>query len=200
MSRTQKDELSVVSLQYLRTRPLDPEVKELSDRFIKDFLMVSGLEVDDEGYIVDSEDDGIEPEYVIIKDRVLRLTNHGIIHKSDIIMDPYNNNGIMEALFIKYIKENHQDISSTNIMIYDKHPVSKTDNYGYITILFNNGAKIQTGDHYRDSTKYLDAYMRLESMTDDIIMSTLKPYDEYEKKCYIRMMDDIKAQKVMLGK
>ena len=39
---------------------------------------------------------------------------------------------------------------------------------------------ISKANHHKDTTKYLDAFMRLESMTDDLILDTLKPYDEYE--------------------
>ena len=51
-------------------------------------------------------------------------------------------------------------------------------------ILFNDGSTITTNLHYKDTTKYLEAMMRLESMGDEMIEETMKPYDEYEKKFF----------------
>lgn len=190
--------LKVVSLRNIKSRPLTKRNEELSEKFIDLFLLISGLEIDHEGYLIDSEIDSIEPEYIQIKGRVLRRTNNGILHKTDMILDPYNNTGIMEELFNQYIRVNHNSISATPIIIYDKTLSSKNDNLGYIKILYSNGSVIQTADHYRDSTKYLDAYMRLESMTDDYILDALKEFDEYEKECYDKMMDEIFKQNQML--
>lgn len=190
--------LKVISLQNIKNIPLTKKNLELSEKFIDLFLLVSGLEIDNEGYLVDSEYDSIEPEYIQIKGKVLRRTNNGILHKTDMILDPYNNTGIMEELFNQYIRINHNTISATPIMVYDQTLTSKNDNLGYIKILYSNGAVIKTADHYRDSTKYLDAYMRLESMTDDYILEALKEFDEYEKECYDKMIDELFKQNQML--
>ena len=40
--------------------------------------------------------------------------------------------------------------------------------------------------------KYLDAFMRMESMTDATVMETLRKYDEYEKSIYYE--NDIKER------
>lgn len=154
--------------------------KELSDRFIDDLLMITGYEIDHEGYIVDPEDDPIEPEYVQCKGRVLRVVKSGILHTTDIVFDPYNSVMIMEEMFKHYLATNHSEISSTQIHSYDPNRVAKLDCYGYMTILYSNGATIKTGLHYKDTTKYLDAFMRLESMVNDVVMARLKPYDDYE--------------------
>ena len=153
---------------------------ELSDQFISDLLMVTGYEIDEEGYIVDPEDDPIEPEYVQVKGRVLRVVRNGILHSTDLVFDPYNNITIMEEMFKHYLATSHTEVSSTQIHAADPNVVTKLDTYGYMTILYSNGATIKTGLHYKDSTKYLDAFMRLESMVDKVVMDRLKPYDEYE--------------------
>ena len=53
---------------------------ELSERFINDVLKITGLEEDDEGYIVDAEDDPFNPEYIVVRNKYLRHTNRGILH------------------------------------------------------------------------------------------------------------------------
>jgi len=41
--------------------------------------------------------------------------------------------------------------------------------------------------HYKDSTKYLDAFMRLESMMNNSVREILAPYDEYEKEYFTNL-------------
>ena len=53
-----------------------------------------------------------------------------------------------------------------------------------IVILLDSGYKIQIGLHWKDSTKYLDAFMRMESMTDGIIHESLDKYDIYENEFF----------------
>lgn len=157
---------------------------ELSDRFISDVLKITGYEIDSEGYIVDAEENPIEPEYMVIKGKFLRNSTGGILHRNDMIFDPYNNIGIMEELFKKYLAENHPEVSSTQILMYDNKQQPRPDKYGYMTVIYGNGASIKTSLHWKDTTKYLDAFMRLESMTDEIINDILKPYDDYENVYY----------------
>jgi hypothetical protein len=157
---------------------------EISEQFIQDLLIITGYEVDDEGYIVDSEEDPIHPEYVTCKGRLLRRTNSGIIHTTDLTFDPYNNITIMEEMFKHYLATNHTEVSSTMIHSIKEGDPVKMDCYGYMTILYSNGATIKTGLHHKDSTKYLDAFMRLESMVNDVVMNRLKPYDDFEKAFY----------------
>ncbi len=57
---------------------------ELSDRFVSDVIRITGLEIDAEGYLVDSEDDAIEPDYIAIKGKPVRYANQGILHGKDI--------------------------------------------------------------------------------------------------------------------
>lgn len=154
---------------------------QLSDQFLQDVLIITGYEIDNEGYIVDPEDDPIEPEYVQCKGRLLRRTNSGILHTTDLPFDPYNNITIMEEMFKHYLAVNHNEVSSTQIHAIREGEMAKMDCYGYMTILYSNGATIKTGLHFKDTTKYLDAFMRLESMVNDIVMDRLRPYDEFEK-------------------
>ena len=158
--------------------------EELSDRFISDVLNITGYEVDDEGYIVDTEADPIYPEYVQCKGRLLRIISGGILHSTDIIFDPYNNITIMEELFKHYLAENHPQVVTTQIHAYDPQVKMKADLYGYLVILYSDGATITTGLHYKDTTKFLDAFMRLESRVDPVVMSDLKIYDDYEKEFF----------------
>ena len=162
---------------------------ELTNRFIDDVIRITGLEIDDEGYIVDAEDDPIEPDYLIIRGKVLRLTNQGIVHTKDMIFDPYNNPIIMEEL------ESHPEVTAAQIYPYSPNDVSKVNPYGYITILYNNGAKIKTGLHYKDATKYLDAFMRMESMTDMMINDVLAPYDEFETEWFSRPENQLEQRR-----
>ena len=74
---------------------------------------------------------------------------------------------------------------SSQIYAKNMNEIPKMDSYGYIGILYGNGARIVTALHFKDSTKYLDAFMRLESMTDNLINDTLSKYDEFEKKWYL---------------
>lgn len=155
----------------------DPHI---ADQFVNDVLRITGLEYDSEGYVVDAEDNPIEPEYIIIKNKVLRYTTSGIVHAQDLIFDPYNIPSIMEELFRRYLSQCHPDVVSTQILAHSMVETPKIDTYGYITILYGNGAMIKTKCHHKDATKYLEAFMRLESMADDMIEETLNKYDEYE--------------------
>lgn len=174
-----KDIQSLINLQASQDININ-----LSEQFIQDLFRVTGYQENDEGYIVDMEDDPFDPVYITVKGKKLRHSVQGVLHKLDMIFDPYNNPVIMDELFKKYISQNHPEIVSTQVLAYKTTDTPRLDTYGYITILYGNGGVIQTGLHYKDSTKYLDAYMRLESMTDSIINDTLKPYDDYEKEYF----------------
>lgn len=157
------------------------ETAIMCDKFIEDVLRITGLEEDEEGYIVDAEDDPVSPRYILIKGKALRHCNQAILHKRDVIFDPYSNPAIMEDLYNQYIQENHPYILTTQVYAAKEGIIPRGDTYGYITILFKDGSKIQTNNHYKDCTKYLEAIMRLESMTDTMIKDTLDKYDEFEK-------------------
>ena len=156
----------------------------IADNFINDVLRVTGLEYDSEGYIVDAEENPIEPDYIMIKGKVLRHTNMGIVHNNDLVFDPYNNPIIMEELFKKYVEDVHPEIVSTQIFAASTTEIPRTDTYGYIAILYGNGARIVTNNHYKDATKYLEAFMRLESMTDTMINDVIQQYDIFEQKWF----------------
>ena len=156
----------------------------LSDKFVSDVIRVTGYDIDSEGYVVDSEADPINPEYIVIRNKALRLSNTGVLHSTDLIFDPYNNPMIMSELFNRYCEESHPEVANQSIYAYDQTQVPKINTYGYITILLDSGAKIQTGLHWKDSTKYLDAFMRMESMTDGIIHESLDKYDIYENEFF----------------
>lgn len=158
--------------------------EQLSDQFVSDVLNITGYEVDEEGYIVDTEEDPLNPEYVQCKGRLLRIVNAGILHSTDIVFDPYNNISIMEELFKHYLAENHPQVVTTQIHAYDPQVKMRADIYGYLVILYTDGATITTGLHYKDTTKYLDAFMRLESRVDAVVMNDLSIYDIYEKEFF----------------
>ena len=181
MPRTKK--IKVQSLMNIKSKMCTNP--ELADDFASDVLRVTGYECDGEGYVVDAEDDPIEPDYIQIKGKVLRYTSSGIVHSNDMIFDPYNNPMIMEELFKRYLEECHPEVVSSQIYAKNMNEIPKMDSYGYIGILYGNGARIVTALHFKDSTKYLDAFMRLESMTDNLINDTLSKYDEFEKKWYL---------------
>lgn len=159
---------------------------ELTSQFVDDVIRITGLEIDEEGYIVDAEEDPIEPDYIVIRGKALRLTNQGIVHSKDMIFDPYNNPIIMEELFRRYLAENHPEVTAAQIYPNSPKDTSRVNPYGYITILYSNGATIKTGLHYKDATKFLDAFMRMESMTDQMINDVLAPYDEFEMDWFSR--------------
>ena len=94
---------------------------ELSDRFADEVLRITGLEVDDEGYIVDTEEDPFEPDYIFVKGKMLRRTNQGLLFANDIIFDPYNNTVIIEELLRQYIQKYHPEISTYNIFVTEKN-------------------------------------------------------------------------------
>lgn len=160
---------------------------ELSYQFIEDFLRISGLEIDQEGYVVNSEVDIVEPEYIVIRGKALRRTNQGIAHSKDLIFDPYNNTLIIEELFRQYLMESHPEAITFQILNSQKDKQPKPNTFGYIMIMFSNGAQIQTCNHWKDSTKFLDAWMCCESYIRPMIDDILKPYDEYEKEYFAEL-------------
>lgn len=168
----------LIDLTNIKCRTCDN--KELSDQFIDDFLRVVGFEIDEEGYIVNTEDDPIEPDYIVIRNKALRRANNGILHSTDLLFDPYNNPMIMEEMFRNYIVENHPEVCNFQIMGKSEGVHYKMNSIGYITIRYNNGAVVNTNIHFKDSTKYLEAFMRMEGMGDSLIAETLIPYDSYE--------------------
>lgn len=157
---------------------------ELSNSFIDDFLRVSGYVIDDEGYIVNDEDDILNPDYIIIKGKLLRHTTQGVLHDTDLIFDPYNNCLILEELFKRYIIECHPQISAFQIFNAKKDVPTSINCYGYMIVLYDNGAQIITDNHWKDSTKFLDMWYRLESHDPDTIRNILKPYDDYEEQFF----------------
>lgn len=163
--------------------------QELSNRFIDDTLRVLGYETDDNGYVIDAED-MYDEKIICVKDKKLRIPK-GIYHDTDMIFDPYNNNIIMANLFNMYLTQNRQDVSSSTIFITEKKLKYKSDVNGFISILFSNGDTITTNQHIKDSTKYLEALMRLESMTDVIIKPILQPYDDFEKIVYEQTLKEL---------
>jgi hypothetical protein len=167
---------------------------ELSERFINDVLRITGLEEDHEGYIVDTEEDFENPDYIVVRGKFLRHANRGILHKKDLIFDPYNNPIIMDELLKQYLQKSHPEIVSAQIMSAKPNQAPKVDTYGYMTLLYSNGAKIQTDMHYKDSTKYLEAYMRLEAMTNGPVREILGIYDAYEKE-YFEALENEKVKK-----
>lgn len=182
MAKKSNDIIEANSIYNIKSKYCTNE--ELSDQFVSDILNITGYEIDDEGYLIDTEDNPLDPDYVQCKGRLLRVTNRGILHSTDIIFDPYNNISIVEEIFKHYLAEHHSEVISTQIHAQDPLAPPRSDNYGYITILYANGAIIKTGLHYKDTTKYLDAFMRLESRVDDVVMKDLKPYDDYEKEYF----------------
>lgn len=164
------------------------ENKELSMKFIDDVLKISGYEVDEEGYLVDYtnvEDESDKPDYVIFKGKALRLGSYGVLHSTDILFDAYANPNIMEFLFIEYIKETHPQVSLVQIFAEKEGAIPKGSNtYGYLKILYEDGSFINTKNHWKDSTKYLEGWCRLESMGNDMIADLLRPYDEWENEYY----------------
>lgn len=159
--------------------------KKLSNLFISDFLKVSGYEVDKNGYIMNIEDDILNPEYVTINGKFLRHTIQGVLHNNDIAFDPYNDIHVIETLFVKYLDECHPQISSFQIIDSTKVLATGYNNYGQMIVLYNNGGQIITDKHWKDSTKFLDMWYRLESHDPDTIRNILKEYDEYESKYYL---------------
>ena len=158
------------------------ELKALSEQFLGDVLRVTGYEEDREGYIVDASEDPIEPRYLLVKGKPLRHANAGVLHQRDLIFDPYNNPIIMEELFKEYLNDFYDQVVSTQIYAHNTKELPKGDTYGYITILFNDGSKIVTFNHWKDCTKYLEAFMRMEGMCDEMVKDVLQPYDEYENE------------------
>ena len=183
----------LIDLTNIKSKQCDN--KELSDQFINDFLRVVGLDIDDEGYIVDSEEDPIEPDYILVKNKALRRSNNGIIHTTDMIFDPYNNPMIMEEMFRDYIAKNHPEVCNFQIMGKNEGVHYRLNTMGYITIRYNNGAIINTKLHYKDATKYLEAFMRMEGMGDDLIAETIVPYDMFEESMIAQGKDLSKSSK-----
>lgn len=181
MANKQK-KVGIFSFKDINSKYCDTqELKELSEQFLGDVLRVTGYEEDKEGYIVDASEDPIEPRYLIVKGKPLRHANAGVLHQRDLIFDPYNNPVIMEELFKEYLNDFSDTVVSTQICAYNTKELPKGDTYGYISILFNDGSKITTFNHWKDCTKYLEAFMRMEGMGDDMVLDVLDPYDKYER-------------------
>lgn len=162
------------------------ENTELTNRFADDVIKVLGFDVDVEGYIVDSDVEfGENEEYILFKGKALRMPTQKVLHSTDILFDPYNVPSIMEVLLSDYLKDNHPDISTTQIYSAKEGEASRNNfTYGYMKILYRNGAFIITNNHYKDSTKMLEAIFRLESYGDQLIKEILQPYDDWEAEYF----------------
>lgn len=159
---------------------------ELTNHFADEVIKILGYDVDKEGYVVDSDvDEGEEEEYIIFKGKALRMPTQKVLHSTDMLFDPYNIPVIMEFLFSNYLRENHPLVSIAQIYSAKEGETPKSNcTYGYMKILYDNGAFITTNNHYRDSTKMLEGICRLESYGDQLIKEILQPYDEWEKEYF----------------
>lgn len=155
---------------------------ELTNMFANEVIKVLGFDIDDEGYIVDSDVDfGENEEYILFKGKALRMPTQKVLHSTDALFDPYNIPTIMETLLSNYLRENHPNVSIAQIYSAREGEIPKSNcTYGYMKILYDNGAYIVTNNHYRDSTKILEGIFRLESYGDQMIKDILQPYDEWE--------------------
>lgn len=155
---------------------------ELTNRFADDVIKVLGLDIDSEGYVVNSDVDfGENEEYILFKGKALRMPTQKVMHTTDVLFDPYNVPTIMESLLSSYLKENHPYVSIAQIYSSKEGEIPKNNcTYGYMKILYDNGAYIVTNNHYRDSTKMLEGIFRLESYGDQLIREILQPYDDWE--------------------
>lgn len=185
MMQQQKKELkNYQKINFADIKSIKCNNPKLSNLFISDFLKVSGYEIDDEGYIIDTEEDALNPEYVSIKGKFLRHTIQGVLHNTDMIFDPYNDYRITEELFKIYLANCHPQISSFQIFNAKKDLSASYNCYGYMMVLYDNGGQILTDNHWKDSTKILDMWYRLESHDPETIRNILKVYDEYEDEVY----------------
>ena len=159
---------------------------ELTDSFANEVIKVLGYDIDSEGYIVNADvDEGENEEYVIFKGKALRMSTQKVLHTTDILFDPYNIPTIMEFLFSIYLRENHPTVSIAQIYSAKEGEIPRSNcTYGYMKILYDNGAYIKTNNHFRDSTKILEGIFRLEAYGDQLIRDILLPYDEWEKVYY----------------
>lgn len=155
---------------------------ELTNRFADEVIKVLGFDVDLEGYLVNSDVElGESEEYILFKGKALRMPTQKVMHTTDALFDPYNIPTIMESLLSNYLKENHPYVSIAQIYSAKEGEIPKSNcTYGYMKILYDNGAYIITNNHYRDSTKMLEGIFRLESYGDQLIREILQPYDEWE--------------------
>ena len=159
---------------------------ELTNQFADDVLKVLGLDVDLEGYIVNSDVEfGEDEEYILFKGKALRMPTQKVLHSTDALFDPYNIPTIMETLLSMYLKDNHPNVSTAQIYSAKEGTSPKNNfTYGYMKILYSNGASITTNNHSRDSTKMLEGIFRLEAYGDNLIKDILRPYDEWEKEYF----------------
>lgn len=159
---------------------------ELTNHFADEVIKILGYDIDDEGYIVNSDvDEGEEEEYIVFKGKALRMSTQKVLHSTDMLFDPYNVPIIMEFLFSNYLRENHPMVSTAQIYSAKEGETPKSNcTYGYLKVLYDNGSFIVTNNHYRDSTKILEAIFRLESYGDQMIKDILEPYDTWEKIYY----------------
>lgn len=166
---------------------------ELTNKFADDVIKILGFDIDEEGYIVNSDVDfGEDEEYILFKGKALRLPTQKVLHSTDALFDPYNIPTIMELLMSNYLRESHPDVSTTQIYSAKEGEIPRSNcTYGYMKILYNNGAYIITNNHYKDSTKMLEGIFRLESYGDQLIKEILQPYDDWEVE-YFNDINNIK--------
>lgn len=167
------------------TNKINENIK-LTNRFADDVIKVLGLDIDVEGYIVNSDVDfGENEEYILFKGKALRMPTQKVLHSTDCLFDPYNIPSIMEVLLSNYLKDNHPLVSIAQIYSAKEGESPKNNyTYGYMKILYDNGAYLVTNNHYKDSTKMLEAIFRLESYGDQLIKEILQPYDDWETEYF----------------
>ena len=127
------------------------EASELMMRYL-------GLEVDEFGYIVTTDDDGEIESRINIAGKLCKHPLYQIDNpKKEIAMDIYNNLKFCSNLVYFYNKSHNYVVQ----MMYLTN--TKMDTTGRFVIEYGDGNKFASDVYCKDSLKYIDFIMKLEN-------------------------------------
>lgn len=139
------------------------------DVFNEKVLQEIGLEVDEDGRLIDDE----TGSSIMFKGKLLKVNNVG---KNDILYDPLENPAMMGKLFTYFLNKNEKETGvGTRTFGYGN---SNKKDKSYIELKKEDNSVVRSKSYYNDSLKYAEIIFKMNS---DIYDEDLSPLDAKKK-------------------
>lgn len=140
--------------------------EEFNERVLQDI----GLEVEDDGTIVDDE----TGDTIQFKGKTIKVNNIG---QNDIEFDPIENPSMMSKLFTYFLAKNEKETGvGTRTFAYSN---SNKKDKSYIELKKEDNTVVRSNSYFNDSLKYADIIFKMNSNVYD---EDLSPLDSLKKK------------------